>query len=201
VAPGLRLTAEGYAENSRGTTCRAFATDERALAASNDSLMLVAFVALSGCGGGSHASHADGGSDASGHDGGAVTDGGGGTDATEDVGLGMQDAGVVDAQEEAEPVEAGPCAPLGGSCTTSASCFCGLAAGCEDDNVTCDAGRCVVASLPVLDGGLDPIDECCATCQYAYDTGGTVSDWLSCNQACGAGACPVTCLAEVMGSP
>lgn len=170
------------------------------MAASNNYLAVVALAALAGCGGGSHASQGYAGPDASGHDGAAV-DGAAGADATADVGPGSQDAGVVDAQEEQEPVEAGPCAPLGGTCSTSASCFCGLAAGCEDDNVTCDAGRCVAASLPSLDSGLDPIDECCATCQYDYDMGGTMSAWLACNQACGAGACPVTCLAEVMGSP
>jgi hypothetical protein len=163
--------------------------------------MVVALVVLAGCGGGSHASQGYAGPDASGHDG-AVTDGSGGIDATEDMGVVAQDSGIVDAQEETEPVEAGPCAPLGGACTTSASCYCGLGAGCEDDNVTCSsAGRCVVASPPSLDSGLDPVDECCATCQYTYDTGGTMSAWLACNQACGAGACPVTCLAEVMGSP
>lgn len=168
---------------------------------SNHRLTIVALfaLALAGCGGGSHAG-GYAGPDASGHDG-ALTDGAGGADATDDTGPVTQDGGVVDAQQEAAPVEAGPCAPLGGACTTSASCYCGLAAGCEDDNVTCDAGRCVVASLPILDGGLDPIDECCATCQYDYDTGGTMSAWQACNQACGAGACPVTCLAEVMGSP
>jgi len=159
---------------------------------------ILALVTLVGCGGGGKGNHPDAGPD-SGSDAALASDApdGGAADAfPEDVATGSETS-TVDAQAEAA-ADAGPtCAPLGAACTTAATCLCGLGAGCTDDNVACTSGHCTVAQLPVLDGGLDPVDECCATCQYAYDTGGTMSAWLACNEACGAGACPVTCLAEV----
>jgi hypothetical protein len=163
--------------------------------------MLFVLAALVGCGGGSSAGH---------HDAGPGSDSGfadaseaGATDAPDDVGV-AQDAGADSATGDTGTTgDSGAiCAPLGASCATSANCFCGLAAGCTDDNVSCsDAGVCVVDSLPLLDGGETGVELCCATCQYAYDMGGTMGAWLSCNDACGAGACPVTCLAELTPSP
>jgi hypothetical protein len=119
------------------------------------------------------------------------------------------DTGAPDA-EDAGPIDLGPCAVLGGPCTTSETCLCGQAAGCTWDNVVCSHGTCQVAATCDADGGgcdagllLPPTDageDCCSICEYSYDTcagESCLKAWLACNTACGAGQCPVLCAATL----
>jgi len=109
--------------------------------------------------------------------------------------------------DAAAPDAAPTCVGLGAPCTTSATCLCSLGAGCEWDNVECRDGRCQLMFacdeagvcdgsagplLPLLDAGYS----CCSQCELAYDLGGTMAAWLACNAQCGAGQCPVECLAR-----
>jgi len=113
-----------------------------------------------------------------------MSDSGGGGDATLDASgsSGGADAG-------ADGGEAGfPCVSLGGTCEASTDCYCGTAAGCPWDNVTCSSGKCAPpSSLPPTGGG------CCSDCEVAYESGGTFATWQACNAGCGAG-CVSRCL-------
>jgi hypothetical protein len=77
---------------------------------------------------------------------------------------------------------------LGGTCEASTDCYCGTAAGCPWDNITCSSGKCAPpSSLPPTGGG------CCSDCEVAYENGGTFAAWQTCNAGCGAG-CVSRCL-------
>jgi hypothetical protein len=102
------------------------------------------------------------------------------------------ESGAPEGESPEGSAEASVCTGLGAPCTTSATCYCGVASGCGVDNVVCsDAGMCETLFLPSLDAG----NTCCNACQLAYDQGTSTFDgWLACNAACGQNACPVTCV-------
>lgn len=139
---------------------------------------------------------------------GAIPDGGHGPPRAAEAGAleAGADGDLVDAPVLEASADTGvTCVGLGQPCTTSATCFCGLGAGCNWDNVTCRGGVCVLdfkcddagcdgaagPLLPPLDAG----DSCCASCENRYDVGAsTLAEWKTCAASCGAVACPITCL-------
>jgi len=110
-------------------------------------------------------------------------DGGGGGDASSSEAGGDGDAGA-DAGDAAFP-----CVPLGGSCEASTDCYCGTAAGCAWDNVTCNGNKCAPPSSPPATRS-----GCCSDCEVAYESGGTFAAWQTCNAGCGGGGCVARCL-------